>query len=188
MEVLFAAGFLPFLFVALRLSNSIDWGWQLVFIPIWLLLCLLTLLWAYYVIFLVISVLSAESTLDERVGYAAKTFGATLILCPATAFFVHFCYSQHKNAKPCHFLAQILLAMRLNGDINTYFTVIAIPFILSVGFLMWTAFIQSGGNPCTWPFFPFCAAADRTKIGWFGYRLYTTEVERLLPTVGQVPF
>lgn len=90
LEVTFAALFLQFLFIPLKVSYLVAWSWATVFVPVWMLLCLGALVFFYNLAMTIFSIAKNTHTIDDRFGFVWKTVSLALVICPLLTFFVRF--------------------------------------------------------------------------------------------------
>jgi NADH:ubiquinone oxidoreductase subunit 6 (subunit J) len=62
LELICSLNILQFVFIALRLDNTITWSWVLVLIPVWILMCIALIVLLYLVILTVIITRSSSSS------------------------------------------------------------------------------------------------------------------------------
>ncbi|UXI15132.1 cisplatin resistance-associated overexpressed protein [Sarcoptes scabiei] len=88
LELFCSVNILQFIFIALRLDRFITWSWVVVFVPLWILLCLAIIGVLYAMIFAVILFRTPEVSIEQRKAsfYSAVTY--TLIVFPLLVFFV----------------------------------------------------------------------------------------------------
>ena len=66
LELFCSVNILQFIFIALRLDRFIIWSWVVVFVPLWILLCLAIIGVLYALIFAVILFHTPEVSLEQR--------------------------------------------------------------------------------------------------------------------------
>ncbi|ESO88851.1 hypothetical protein LOTGIDRAFT_219002 [Lottia gigantea] len=127
MELFCSVNILQFIFLALRLDEIFQWSWVIVFIPIWIVMCV-TLIGLLYAIVLAIILLKSPDIIpDQRRGNISTAIGYFFLLVPLLVF-------------------EILLANRLDNTNHFKFTAISVPLLLSLVTLICLSFGSKGGN------------------------------------------
>ncbi|XP_077984357.1 transmembrane protein 185A-like [Glandiceps talaboti] len=128
LEAILSVNILQFIFIALRLDRVITWSWVIVFIPLWILMCLLCLIVIYYVIWSILFMRSSDIMAEQRRAHVMMAFTAMALVVPLLTW-------------------EVLLANRLDGSNDYAFVAIFAPLYISLLTLIGTAFGQKGGNP-----------------------------------------
>nr|CAG4638534.1 EOG090X087A [Cyclestheria hislopi] len=127
LELFGAVNLLQFIFIALRLDSFILWKWELVFIPLWITLCLALIGVLYAVILAAFLLRSPNTNIDQRRASAHTALGYASLVIPGL-------------------VSQVLLTNKLDGEIDLPYSVICIPFLISMTTLVLRAFTARGGN------------------------------------------
>ncbi|CAG0887533.1 unnamed protein product [Darwinula stevensoni] len=127
LELFCAVNILQFVFLALKLDGFISWGWEVVFIPLWIVMCISLVGVLYAVIFASIVWRTAEVNLDQRRASVHSAIGYTFLVVPMLVF-------------------QVLLANKLDGDTAFTYTAVVSPLFVSFTTLICMAFGSKAGN------------------------------------------
>ncbi|KAH9390095.1 hypothetical protein TYRP_007644 [Tyrophagus putrescentiae] len=87
-EFICSLNLLQFIFVPIRLDDFITWSWVVVFVPLWILLCLAIIGVLYALIFAVILFRTPEVSAEQRRASFYSALAYTLIVLPLLVFFV----------------------------------------------------------------------------------------------------
>lgn len=87
-EFICSLNLLQFIFVPIRLDEFITWSWVVVFVPLWILLCLAIIGVLYALIFAVILFRTPEVSAEQRRASFYSALAYTLIVMPLLVFFV----------------------------------------------------------------------------------------------------
>lgn len=127
LELFLSVNALEFVFIPLKLDGFISWSWEIVFVPIWILLCLSLVMMLYSLIFCSILIRTPEMNLAQRQNAINSAISNILVL-PILVF-------------------QILLADKLdNNESGLPFTLISIPLMVSLLALMLLSFCSKGSS------------------------------------------
>lgn len=156
LELFMAVNALQFVFLPLKLDDLVNWTWEVVFVPLWVVLCLslvgksnadppalnpnlmqfinsFTLHQTgvlYSIIFCGILLRTPEVSMAQRRNAINSAIGNSLTVIPILVY-------------------QVLLADKLDGDLNSLpFTVISIPLFMGLFALILLSFNSKGGNKC----------------------------------------
>ncbi|XP_036364161.1 transmembrane protein 185B-like isoform X1 [Octopus sinensis] len=127
MELFCAVNILQFIFLALRLDNFILWNWVIVFIPIWIVMCIAMIGMLYRIILTIILMKSPDLIPEQRRGNLSSAIAYSFLVIPLLTF-------------------EILLANRLDSDNNFKYSAITVPLLISLMTLICMAFGCKGGN------------------------------------------
>ncbi|CAL1545989.1 unnamed protein product [Lymnaea stagnalis] len=130
LELFCAVNILQFIFLALRLDNIIVWSWVIVFIPIWIIMCVAMIGVLYAVALAIILLRSPDILSEQRRGNVSTAIGYSFLVIPLLVF-------------------EILLANRLDHMNDFNFITVAVPLVISLVSLICLAFGAKGGN-CWW--------------------------------------
>lgn len=127
LELFCAVNVLQFVFLALRLDEFILWSWEVVFVPLWIVMCLSLVGVLYTIIFAAILIRTPEVSAQQRRASFQSALGYTFLVIPILIF-------------------QVLLANRLDGDIKLSYTLVASPLFISFITLIIMSFSAKGCN------------------------------------------
>ncbi|KAH7646248.1 transmembrane protein 185a-like protein [Dermatophagoides farinae] len=88
LELFCSVNVLQFIFIALRLDRFITWSWVVVFVPLWILLCLAIIGVLYALIFAVILFHTPEVSVEQRKASFYTAIAYILVVLPLLVFFV----------------------------------------------------------------------------------------------------
>jgi len=127
LESFFSLNILQFICLSLKFDSVVEWDWMVVFVPVWIVLTLLSIGVIYYVIWVLLFLRSSDVTGTQRRErlFNAVMFSFTVV--PLIAFFV-------------------MLTRRLDGFTKTYYTTVFAPLDMSLISLVVTSFYQKGAN------------------------------------------
>lgn len=126
LELFLSVNALEFVFIPLKLDGFISWSWEIVFVPIWILLCLSLVMMLYSLIFCSILIRTPEMNLAQRQSAINSAISNILVL-PILVF-------------------QILLADKLDNDTSMPYTLISIPLMVTLLALILLSFCSKGSN------------------------------------------
>nr|CAG4651930.1 EOG090X087A [Triops cancriformis] len=127
-EVFCAANILQALFLALKLDHFLTWRWEVVFIPIWINLCIALVGVIYAVVLAAVMLRARElSNLQKRASASTVLFYSFTVV-PAVIF-------------------QVLLTNKLDENLDISYLAVCIPLYVSLITQMLRSFTSRGGNP-----------------------------------------
>ncbi|CAG5103165.1 transmembrane protein 185A isoform X1 [Cotesia glomerata] len=127
LELFCAVNVLQFIFLALKLDQFITWSWEVVFVPLWALLCLSLVAVLYTIVFAAVLLRAPQVNARVRRTSLNSALAYTFLVVPILVF-------------------QVLLANKLDGDLSLNYTTIAAPLLLSHMTLIFMSFGAKGGN------------------------------------------
>ncbi|KAL6433459.1 hypothetical protein ACFW04_006531 [Cataglyphis niger] len=127
LELFCAVNVLQFIFLALRLDGFITWSWEVVFVPVWALLCLSLVAVLYAIVFAAVLLRTPQINARQRRTSLNSALAYTFLVVPILVF-------------------QVLLANKLDGDISINYTTVAMPLLVSHITLIFMSFGAKGGN------------------------------------------
>ncbi|XP_066990923.1 transmembrane protein 185B [Anabrus simplex] len=127
LELFCSVNILQFIFLALRLDGFISWSWEVVFVPLWILMCLSLVGVLYTIIFAGILLRAPEVNPQQRRTSFNSALGYTFLVIPILIF-------------------QVLLANKLDEDISLSYIGVVSPLFLSYSTLILMSFGAKGGN------------------------------------------
>lgn len=135
LELFLAVNALQFVFLPLKLDGLVAWSWEVVFVPLWIVLCLSLVGVLYSIIFCGILMRTPEVSAAQKRAAMCTACGNTATVLPILVF-------------------QVLLADKLDGDLRWPFVAVAAPLCWALFVLMLLSFSAKGGNKCEfWVFF-----------------------------------
>ncbi|XP_022193184.2 transmembrane protein 185B-like [Nilaparvata lugens] len=125
LELFCAVNMLQFIFLSLRLDGFTSWSWVVVFVPLWIVMCL-SLVGLFYII---IYALFRTQQLNARLRkmWFNLALAYTLLVVPVLVFLV-------------------LLTNKLDGDISMNYSGVVSPLFVSYVTLLLLTFSAKGGN------------------------------------------
>lgn len=130
LELFLSVNALQFVFIPLKLDGFLTWSWEIIFVPIWIILCLSLVMMLYSLIFCSILIRTPEMSLAQRKNAINSAISNILVL-PVLVF-------------------QILLADKLDNDNGLPFTIIGIPLMVTLFSLMLLSFCSKGSSNKFW--------------------------------------
>ncbi|XP_044763860.1 transmembrane protein 185B [Coccinella septempunctata] len=127
LELFCAVNVLQFIFLALRLDQFISWSWEVVFVPLWIVMCLSLVGVLYTIIFAAILIRTPEVSVQQRRASFHSALGYTFLVIPILIF-------------------QVLLANKLDDDIKVSYIVVTSPLFISFVTLIIMSFNAKGCN------------------------------------------
>ncbi|UYV60379.1 TMEM185A [Cordylochernes scorpioides] len=127
MEFFCSVNVLQFIFLALRLDGFILWNWVVVFVPLWIVMCLAIMGVLYAVIFATILLKTPEVSHEQRRTSLHSAVSYSLIVVPLLVFLV-------------------LLSNKLDSDSRLSYTAVAIPLHFTFAVLVLLSFGSKGCN------------------------------------------
>uniref|UniRef100_U5EWF6 Putative conserved plasma membrane protein n=1 Tax=Corethrella appendiculata TaxID=1370023 RepID=U5EWF6_9DIPT len=127
LELFCAVNALQFVFLPLKLDNFVSWSWEVVFVPLWIVLCLSLVGVLYSIIFCGILIRTPEVSAQQKKAAINSSIGNCATVLPILVF-------------------QVLLADKLDGDLDWPFIAVAGPLLLALFTLILLSFSAKGGN------------------------------------------
>ncbi|XP_076256361.1 transmembrane protein 185B isoform X2 [Rhynchophorus ferrugineus] len=127
LELFCAVNILQFIFLALRLDGFIGWSWEVVFVPLWIVMCLSLVGVLYTIIFAAILLRTPEVSAQQKRSSFHSALGYTFLVIPILIF-------------------QVLLANKLDEDIRISYTAVVSPLFISFVTLILMSFSAKGAN------------------------------------------
>ena len=91
LELVCAVNILQFIFLALRLDGFVHWSWEVVFVPLWIVLCLSVVGLLYAIIFAGILLRTPNASPEQRRTSAHTALGYSFLILPILGFLVSKC-------------------------------------------------------------------------------------------------
>ncbi|KAJ6633181.1 Transmembrane protein [Pseudolycoriella hygida] len=127
LELFLAVNALQFVFLPLKLDGFVSWSWEVVFVPLWIVLCLSLVGVLYSIIFCGILLRSPQVSQQQRKSALNSAIGNSFTVLPILVY-------------------QVLLADKLDGDLKWPFIVVSGPLLLALFNLILLSFSAKGGN------------------------------------------
>lgn len=130
LELFLSVNALQFVFIPLKLDGFLTWSWEIIFVPVWIILCLSLVMMLYSLIFCSILIRTPEMSIAQRKNAINSAISNILVL-PVLVF-------------------QILLAEKLDHDSGLPYVIIAIPLMVALFSLMLLSFCSKGSSNKFW--------------------------------------
>lgn len=130
LELFLSVNALQFVFIPLKLDGFITWSWEIIFVPIWILLCLSLVMMLYSLIFCSILIRTPEMNIAQRQSAINSAISNILVL-PILVF-------------------QILLADKLDNDNGLPYTLISVPLMVTLFALVLLSFCKGSSYNKFW--------------------------------------
>lgn len=130
LELFLSVNALQFVFIPLKLDGILGWRWEIIFVPIWIILCLSLVMMLYSLIFCSILMRTPEMSISQRKNAINSAISNMLVL-PVLVF-------------------QILLSDKLDNDNGMSYTIILIPIIVTLFSLILLSFCSKGSSNNFW--------------------------------------
>lgn len=127
LELFCAVNMLQFIFLSLRLDGFTSWSWEVVFVPLWIVMCLSLVGVLYTIIFAGILFRTPQVNARQRRTSFNSALAYTLLVVPVLVF-------------------QVLLTNKLDGDISMSYSGVVSPLFVSYVTLLLMSFSAKGGN------------------------------------------
>lgn len=137
LELFLAVNALQFVFIPLKLDGFLTWSWEIIFVPVWIILCLCLVMMLYSLIFCSILMRTPEMTLAQR-RTAVNSAISNILVLPILVF-------------------QILLADKLDNDTQLPYSIIVIPLLLAQFSLILLSFCSKSTSNKFWFGFRKCS-------------------------------
>ncbi|XP_053608824.1 transmembrane protein 185B isoform X2 [Plodia interpunctella] len=127
LELFCAVNILQFIFLPLKLDVVIFWSWEVVFVPLWILMCLSLVGVLYSIIFAGILLRTPEVNIQQRRTSFNSALAYTFTVIPILVF-------------------QVLLTNKLDDGLSLSYIVVVSPLFVSYATLIIMSFSSKGGN------------------------------------------
>uniref|UniRef100_T1E842 Putative plasma membrane protein n=1 Tax=Anopheles aquasalis TaxID=42839 RepID=T1E842_ANOAQ len=127
LELFCAVNALQFVFLPLKLDGLVSWSWEVVFVPLWIVLCLSLVAVLYSIIFCVILLRTPEVSAQQKKSSFYSAIGNCATVIPVLIF-------------------QVLLADKLDEDLDWPYIAVAGPLLVALSTLILLSFNAKGGN------------------------------------------
>ncbi|XP_046440062.1 transmembrane protein 185B-like [Daphnia pulex] len=126
-ELFLALNLLQLIFIPLKLDGFITWRWELVFIPIWIIYGAAVIGVSYSILLAALFSRSVNITNDQRRASTQAASSYVLLVIPSL-------------------ISVILLAKKLDGDLQMPYSLVNIPLLIALTSLVLRSFTARGGN------------------------------------------
>uniref|UniRef100_A0A915JAL3 Transmembrane protein 185A n=1 Tax=Romanomermis culicivorax TaxID=13658 RepID=A0A915JAL3_ROMCU len=128
-EIVFAVNVLQFVFLALKLDAVLMWPWVVIFIPLWILICMSLIIVLYAIVSAILMIRSPDLMAEQRRTSVFSAINHTLLVVPILIFLV-------------------LLTNKLDGESQLPYLMVFTPLYVSLMCLIVMACGSKGGNQC----------------------------------------
>lgn len=129
LELFLAVNALQFVFLPLKLDKFVAWSWEVVFVPLWIVLCLSLVGVLYSIIFCGILMRTPEVSQQQKKSAINSAVGNSTTVLPILVY-------------------QVLLADKLDEDLDWPFIAVSSPLLVALFTLIILSFSAKGGNKC----------------------------------------
>lgn len=127
LELFCAVNVVQFVFVALRLDGFVTWSWEVVLVPLWIVMCLSLVGVLYTLIVAGVLMRAAGVSAEQRRTGLRTALAYVCLVVPAL-------------------VAQVLLANKLDGELALSYMTALSPLLVSYATLILMSFGAKGGN------------------------------------------
>lgn len=127
LELFCSVNILQFIFLALRLDEIVMWNWVVVFVPLWIVMCMAVIGVLYAVIFASILLRTPEVSAEQRRSSMHSAVSYSVVVVPLL-------------------VCLVLLSNKLDGQSGLTFAAACVPLDLAFVVLTLLAFGAKGGN------------------------------------------
>ncbi|GFY75669.1 transmembrane protein 185A [Trichonephila inaurata madagascariensis] len=127
LELFCSVNILQFIFLALRLDEIIMWNWVVVFVPLWIVMCMAVIGVLYAIIFASILLRTPEVSAEQRRTSMHSAVSYSIIVIPLLIYLV-------------------LLSNKLDRESSLTYAATCIPLYFTFIVLIFLAFGSKGGN------------------------------------------
>ncbi|RWS00532.1 hypothetical protein B4U79_11179 [Dinothrombium tinctorium] len=154
MELFCSVNILQFIFIALRLDQFIKWSWVVVFVPLWIVLCLAIIGVLYALIFAAILLRTPEVAVEQRKASLHSAISYSLIVVPLLIFLV-LLSNKLDSGSGTAFIASSTLPSApssttpgsgQNSPVEMTYFAVCIPLYFTFVILICLSFGSRGGN------------------------------------------
>ncbi|XP_073831709.1 transmembrane protein 185B-like [Musca autumnalis] len=127
LELFLAVNALQFVSLPLKLDQFVTWNWEVVFVPMWIVICLSLVSVLYNIIFCGIMMRTPEISLQQKKAALNAAVGNVCTVLPLLFF-------------------QVVICDKLEGELKFPYIVIFSPLLASIFALIVLSFSAKGGN------------------------------------------
>ncbi|KAL5275003.1 TMEM185A family protein [Megaselia abdita] len=127
LELFLAVNALQFISLPLKLDNFVNWNWEVVFVPMWIVVCLCLVSCIYNIIFCGIIMRTPEISMQQKKSALHNAIGNTCSVVPLLCF-------------------QVIIADKLDQTIKMNYIFVFSPLLLALLSLIILSFCAKGGN------------------------------------------
>lgn len=148
LELFLAVNALQFVSLPLKLDKFVYWNWDVVFVPMWIVICLSLVSVLYNIIFCGIMMRTPEVSLQQKKAALNAAVGNICTVLPLLCFQVSN-YLLHLEELCLNLqlhLFQVLICDKLDGEIKFPYIGVFAPLLVSILALIILSFTAKGGN------------------------------------------
>ncbi|XP_011192130.1 transmembrane protein 185B [Zeugodacus cucurbitae] len=127
LELFLAVNALQFVSLPLKLDQFVNWNWEVVFVPMWIVICLSLVSVLYNVIFCGIMMRAPEISLQQKRAALNAAVGNICTVLPLLCF-------------------QVVICDKLEGELKFPYMIVFSPLMISLSALIGLSFSAKGGN------------------------------------------
>ncbi len=147
LELFCAVNALQFVFIPLKLDGFVQWTWEVVFIPVWIVLCLSLIMVLYSIIFCSILLRTPDISAQQKHVAITSAVGNCTTILPALAFQILLSgYTRFFFINSQQIFNIFLISDKLDGDLNWPFIYISCPLLFSLFTLILLSFSSKSQN------------------------------------------
>lgn len=146
LEVFCAVNILQFIFIALRLDRFITWSWVIVFVPLWIIMCLAVIGVLYAFIFAAILLRTPEVAIEQRKASIHSAIFYSLIWIPVLIFLILLSNKLDSTSEMNFSHMRMSSNSLLTGNIRTSYFTVSIPLHFVFLILICFSFNSKGNN------------------------------------------
>ncbi|CAG0913512.1 unnamed protein product [Notodromas monacha] len=146
LELFCSVNVVQFVFLALKLDGYITWSWEVVFIPLWIIMCVSLVAVLYSLVFASLLWRTTEVNQHDRRASLHTAIAYAFLVLPTLVFQV--CSPRLRKEMPIGDSANhVLLANKLDGQEASFsFLAVVTPLFVSFATLIFLAFESKSGN------------------------------------------
>ncbi|XP_067639881.1 transmembrane protein 185B isoform X1 [Eurosta solidaginis] len=127
LELFLAVNALQFVSLPLKLDQFVYWNWEVVFVPMWIVICLSLVSVLYNVIFCGIMMRTPEISIQQKKAALNAAVGNICTVLPLLCF-------------------QVIICDKLEGELKFPYIIVFSPLLVSIFALIVLSFSAKGGN------------------------------------------
>lgn len=149
LELFLAVNALQFVSLPLKLDRFVYWNWDVVFVPMWIVICLSLVSVLYNIIFCGIMMRTPEVSLQQKKAALNAAVGNICTVLPLLCFQVGldqlYTLISFPSNTPIVSL-QVVICDKLDGELKFPYIVVFSPLLVSILALIILSFTAKGGN------------------------------------------
>lgn len=147
LELFLAVNALQFVSLPLKLDRFVYWNWDVVFVPMWIVICLSLVSVLYNIIFCGIMMRTPEVSLQQKKAALNAAVGNICTVLPLLCFQVRPHLVPPKDcASLTHLFRQVVICDKLDGELKFPYIVVFSPLLVSILALIVLSSSAKGGN------------------------------------------